>query len=423
MTDQNPCCDEYRGTSRRGFLRGSLVARRRRRPDRRPRRRVHPDLVRRRRRRRPGARRAVHARRLRRTEPRRPARRPGVLPGPAQDRGPVRPAAGQGRHVRPAPRAGPAGPAVERREDGSGARHRAAGPEPEPLLRDGGGRGRRPRLPGAGRLAQPARRARRRGVAAGGHPDGRGSADRPPCPGRSRSWSPRASARSGSPDPAGPPRKPRAAGRCRPRGAASAGDLGTGLRSALAVVDDFAPVHASPPTSRRTARSTRNNDLADGAAGRRPGRSARTSAPRSSPWTTARGTTTPTSAPPRAATSRRRTDEFAGAIAAFFADLGPLADKVTLVTISEFGRRVVENANQGLDHGHGNVMFVMGAGVKGGCYYGKWPGLTQHHGRGPAGHHRLPQRAERGHRVPVRRLPRRDLPGLTPEPVGVMAAV
>ena len=68
-------------------------------------------------------------------------------------------------------------------------------------------------------------------------------------------------------------------------------------------------------------------------------------------------------------------DAFAGAVAAFFADLGPLADKVTLVTISEFGRRVVENANQGLDHGHGNVMFAMGAGVKGG-YYGTWPGLT-----------------------------------------------
>ena len=58
-----------------------------------------------------------------------------------------------------------------------------------------------------------------------------------------------------------------------------------------------------------------------------------------------------------------------------FADLGPLADRVTLVTISEFGRRVVENANQGLDHGHGNVMFALGAGVKGG-YYGTWPGLT-----------------------------------------------
>jgi len=49
---------------------------------------------------------------------------------------------------------------------------------------------------------------------------------------------------------------------------------------------------------------------------------------------------------------------------------------VTLVTISEFGRRVQENANGGLDHGWGNVMLVAGAGVKGGRYYGTWPGLT-----------------------------------------------
>ncbi|WP_340540981.1 DUF1501 domain-containing protein [Nocardioides sp. GXZ039] len=62
------------------------------------------------------------------------------------------------------------------------------------------------------------------------------------------------------------------------------------------------------------------------------------------------------------------------ALAAFFKDLGPLADKVTVVTISEFGRRVKENAGRGLDHGHGNVMFVLGGGVKGG-YYGRWPGI------------------------------------------------
>ncbi len=37
-----------------------------------------------------------------------------------------------------------------------------------------------------------------------------------------------------------------------------------------------------------------------------------------------------------------------------------------MVTLSEFGRRVKENANQGLDHGYGNVMFLLGAGVKGG---------------------------------------------------------
>lgn len=64
------------------------------------------------------------------------------------------------------------------------------------------------------------------------------------------------------------------------------------------------------------------------------------------------------------------------ALAAFFTDLGSDADKVTLVTLSEFGRRVAENASGGLDHGHGNVCLVMGAGVAGGKVYGRWPGLS-----------------------------------------------
>ena len=68
--------------------------------------------------------------------------------------------------------------------------------------------------------------------------------------------------------------------------------------------------------------------------------------------------------------------DLAEAIAAFFTDLGPHADRVTLVTVSEFGRRVVENNNYGLDHGWGNVMFLVGAGVKGG-YHGTWPGLAK----------------------------------------------
>lgn len=61
--------------------------------------------------------------------------------------------------------------------------------------------------------------------------------------------------------------------------------------------------------------------------------------------------------------------DLATSIAAFFGDLGPQAGKVTLVTISEFGRRTLENGNRGLDHGWGNVMFVAGAGVKGGKVY------------------------------------------------------
>ncbi len=66
---------------------------------------------------------------------------------------------------------------------------------------------------------------------------------------------------------------------------------------------------------------------------------------------------------------------FAECVSAFMEDLGPLRSRVTLVTISEFGRRVQENGNRGLDHGWGNMMLVMGAGVRGGQYYGTWPGL------------------------------------------------
>ena len=64
----------------------------------------------------------------------------------------------------------------------------------------------------------------------------------------------------------------------------------------------------------------------------------------------------------------------ASALAAFFTDIGTLGDKVTVVVLSEFGRRVAENANYGLDHGYGNVMFLAGAGVVGGRYYGTLAG-------------------------------------------------
>lgn len=71
----------------------------------------------------------------------------------------------------------------------------------------------------------------------------------------------------------------------------------------------------------------------------------------------------------------RSADSLASNLAAFFKDLGSYGDKVTVVTISEFGRRVKENDSTGLDHGHGNVMFVLGAGVKGG-YHGTMPALA-----------------------------------------------
>jgi uncharacterized protein (DUF1501 family) len=66
----------------------------------------------------------------------------------------------------------------------------------------------------------------------------------------------------------------------------------------------------------------------------------------------------------------------AGSLAAFFADLGAAADRVTVVTLSEFGRRVQENGGHGVDHGYGNAMLLLGAGVRGGAVHGSWPGLS-----------------------------------------------
>jgi uncharacterized protein (DUF1501 family) len=69
--------------------------------------------------------------------------------------------------------------------------------------------------------------------------------------------------------------------------------------------------------------------------------------------------------------------EFGGALAAFYKDLGDRMEDVTVVTMSEFGRTAHENGNRGTDHGHANVMFVMGGDVRGGKVYGDWPGLEQ----------------------------------------------
>src|SRR5205085_7471470 len=69
--------------------------------------------------------------------------------------------------------------------------------------------------------------------------------------------------------------------------------------------------------------------------------------------------------------------EFSQSIAALWTDLEYLAEDTVIVTMSEFGRTARENGNRGTDHGHANVMFVLGGPVKGGRVYGKWPGLDQ----------------------------------------------
>ncbi|MBF2014694.1 MAG: DUF1501 domain-containing protein [Rivularia sp. T60_A2020_040] len=58
-------------------------------------------------------------------------------------------------------------------------------------------------------------------------------------------------------------------------------------------------------------------------------------------------------------------------------ELGEIYKNTNVVVISEFGRTVKENGNGGTDHGHGNVMWLLGGNIRGGQVYGTFPGLSK----------------------------------------------
>jgi uncharacterized protein (DUF1501 family) len=69
--------------------------------------------------------------------------------------------------------------------------------------------------------------------------------------------------------------------------------------------------------------------------------------------------------------------DLSSSLEAFYLDLLNEMDHVMVVAMSEFGRRVAENASKGTDHGHGNCMIVMGGHVDGGrVLTHQWPGLS-----------------------------------------------
>lgn len=69
-------------------------------------------------------------------------------------------------------------------------------------------------------------------------------------------------------------------------------------------------------------------------------------------------------------------NSLASGLANFYLDLDSgYTEKLSVVVVSEFGRRLVQNDSYGTDHGHGNVMFTLGGNVNGGQVYGNWPGL------------------------------------------------
>lgn len=74
----------------------------------------------------------------------------------------------------------------------------------------------------------------------------------------------------------------------------------------------------------------------------------------------------------------QRLEGLSNALAAFYNDLSNYHQKLTLVVMSEFGRRLKSNRSGGTDHGHGGLALVLGGKVKGGKMYGQWPGLATH---------------------------------------------
>jgi uncharacterized protein (DUF1501 family) len=75
--------------------------------------------------------------------------------------------------------------------------------------------------------------------------------------------------------------------------------------------------------------------------------------------------------------------DLAEGLAALHADLVDHLDDLTVVVMSEFGRRVPENASLGTDHGHGSALLLLGGGLKGGVVHGRWPGLEPEQLFGP----------------------------------------
>ena len=266
---------------------------------------------------------------------------------------------------RPALRAPPGARAADghvgRRAPGRRARRRPARAQPQPLRRDGGDRGRRPRLLGPRRLDQPGHRPGRHRRAGVRRLPRRHPAARPRSSVRPPRSAPTTSATSPSPTSA-------------PSGA---------RRRALDRLDVGRQPH--PARRRRPPRAQRRPAV------RAPRRPAPTTKVHDAayPEGPLRGVLANTAALIREdlGTSMVAIDygdwdmheglgglgeddwmnshlsHFARALAAFFTDLGSAASRVTVVTISEFGRRVEENGSGGVDHGYGNAMLLLGAGV------------------------------------------------------------
>jgi uncharacterized protein (DUF1501 family) len=72
---------------------------------------------------------------------------------------------------------------------------------------------------------------------------------------------------------------------------------------------------------------------------------------------------------------RNQVERLSQGLGAFYNDMARYQNRLVVVVVTEFGRRLRSNRSNGTDHGRGSVMLVLGGRVAGGRIYGRWPGL------------------------------------------------
>jgi len=149
------------------------------------------------------------------------------------------------------------------------------------------------------------------------------------------------------------------------------GPIASSAQTTLSAIDRLTPLRTAPATTTGYPATDLANQLQQVALVAKAGVGLEVACVSIGGWDTHAGMGTPTTG-----YMHDLVLGFGQALAAFMKDLGPRMATTTIVTLSEFGRRVSENGSNGLDHGHGSSMLVMGGGIRGGKVYGRWPGLA-----------------------------------------------
>jgi uncharacterized protein (DUF1501 family) len=121
----------------------------------------------------------------------------------------------------------------------------------------------------------------------------------------------------------------------------------------------------------------------------------------------------------------QRAQQLAAGLAAFDTDIKEHRSRVTVLVMTEFGRRIQENSSLGTDHGRAFAAMVLADGIKGGRVHGPWPSVVEQGLTGPGG-----MRVVHDYRSLFAEVLRGSMgleksdgvfPGFAAEPVGLLA--